>query len=219
MAGGCVVLVPVLNRPHRAAPLVDSVRRTSDARVLFLCTPGDDEEQEACRATGADVIVTDEPLRPGDYARKINAGYRQTREPLLFLAADDLEFHAGWLEAAIACLDGTVQVVGTNDLGNARVMAGEHSTHTLVTRSYVDRFGTIDQPGEVLHEGYPHEFVDDEFVATAKKRGVWAFAADSHVEHLHPNWGKAPMDALYAEQGARMRQGQRVFQKRQRLWT
>jgi hypothetical protein len=46
-------------------------------------------------------------------------------------------------------------------------MAGRHSTHSLVTRDYVERFGTIDEAGVVLHEGYPHEFVDDEFVQTA----------------------------------------------------
>jgi hypothetical protein len=50
----------------------------------------------------------------------------------------------------------------------------------------------------VCHEGYRHWFVDDEIVWTAKQRGVWAFAAGSIVEHLHPYWGKGEMDSVYA---------------------
>lgn len=95
---------------------------------------------------------------------------------------------------------------------------GVHSTHTLVQRRYVDKYGTIDQPGQVLHEGYVHEFCDDELVGTAKKRGVWAFAADSVVEHLHAHYLKAPMDDLYAAQGERMDASRDLFRKRERLW-
>jgi hypothetical protein len=212
----CVVLVPVLRRPHRVAPLVESL---NGQKALFICSPDDHAEQEAVRAVGADLIVLDRQPAPGDYARKIQAGFDATTEPLVFLAADDLKFHPGWLEAAIAKLAAGIGVVGTNDLGSQRVMAGEHSTHSLVTREYVNRFGVIDQPGQVLHEGYPHEFVDDELVQTAMSRNAWAFAFDSHVEHLHPNWGKAPSDDLYAMQRKRMESGRRVYLRRKRLWT
>jgi glycosyltransferase involved in cell wall biosynthesis len=188
-------------------------------RVLFIASPSDDAEQDAIRATGADLLVLNKEPRSGDYARKINAGYRATTEPLLFLAADDLHFHADWFERAAARVAGAVQVVGTNDLGNRRVIAGEHSTHTLVTRRYADDFGTIDEPGSVLHEGYPHEFVDDELVGTAKHRGVWDHAGDSIVEHLHPHWGKAPSDELYEAEPERMVIGRRIFRERRHLWT
>lgn len=137
----------------------------------------------------------------------------------MFLGADDLRFHPGWLEAAKAELDVGVGVVGTNDLGSPRVMRGAHSTHSLVTREYADVFGTIDRPGRVLHEEYPHEFVDDELVATAKFRGAWRFASKARVEHLHPSWGKAPMDALYALQADRMSVGRRIYRRRSRMWT
>lgn len=186
--------------------------------MVFICSPGDGDVISAVDATGCDSLIVPGP-NPGDYARKINAGYRATTEPLMFLGADDLRFHPGWFDAAAAELGPGVGVVGTNDLGSERVMAAQHSTHSLVTRDYVDRFGTIDEPGRVLCEEYPHEFVDDELVATAKHRGAWAFAADSHVEHLHPNWGKAPMDKLYAQQRRRMRAGRQIFERRSRLWT
>ncbi len=213
------ILVPVLRRPHRVAHLLASAKAaTPSARVLFIASPGDEAEHDAVRAAGGDLLVIARPHGPGDYAAKINAGHRHTTEPLLFLGADDIDFHPGWFEAAVARMTGPAGVVGTNDLGNDRVMRGEHATHSLVSRFYADR-GTIDEPGKVLHEGYPHEFVDDEFVATAKYRGAWAFASDAVVEHLHPLWGKAPTDDLYDAHAERMRLGRRVYQRRCRLWT
>lgn len=184
--------------------------------MLFLTTPGDLCEVDAIDRTGAEHLEV--PWLPqGDYARKVNAGYRQTIEPLLFLGADDLEFHPGWYEAATKLIDDRVGVVGTNDLTNRRTATGKHSTHSLVTRRYADQFGTIDGPG-ILHEGYPHEYVDDELVGTAKHRRAWAHAAHAHVEHLHPMGGKAPMDELYAQQGARMRAGRDLYRRRRRMW-
>lgn len=214
-------MVPVLRRPHRVAPLLESLLQATpeDHRVLFVTSPGDTAEQDAVTSAGADLLVaTWEPAR-GDYAKKINYAYRHTIEPFLFLGADDLRFHPGWLSAAHAHLTDGVGVVGTNDLGNPRVLRGVHATHSLVTRDYIDQHGTIDEPGTVLHEGYWHEYVDDEFVETAWKREAWAFAADSIVEHLHPAWGKAPMDDLYRMEPQRMRQGLRLFRNRRHLWT
>lgn len=214
----CVVLIPMLRRTHRVVPVLESIRSTSDARVLFICSPNDSEVKAAIDKAGAERIEVDGP-HPGDYARKINAGYRHTTEPLLFTAADDLLFHPGWLEAAKAQLTEGIGVVGTNDMGSPRVINGEHSTHSLVTREYADRFGIIDAAGQVLFEGYPHEYVDDELIQTARSRGAFAFAADSRVEHLHPSWGKAPMDAMYSQQRRRMNAGRLVFNQRRHLWA
>ena len=216
-----VVAVPVLRRPHRVDPLVRSLADGTPEphRLLFVATTGDTEQIDAIRTAGADWITVDYQPR-GDYARKINAAYRHTTEPFLFMGADDLHFHPGWLSAALAHMDAGADVVGTQDLApTARAAAGDHATHSLVRRTYVDTMGTIDQPGMVLHEGYPHEYVDDEFVATAKHRGVWSFAHDSIVEHLHPSWGKAPMDPLYRAQQGRMNRGRTVYARRRRLWT
>lgn len=212
------VLVPVLGRVHRIEPLLDSLRTsTPQARVVFLTSPDDRVVHDEIDRHGAEqVVVPWEPV--GDYARKINAGYRHTAEPLLFTGADDLCFHPGWFEAAAARATHGIGVVGTNDLTNRRVMTGRHSTHSLVVRSYVDFAGTIDEPGKVLHEGYVHEYVDDELVATAKKRRAWAFASDAHVEHLHPMGGKAPLDELYEAQAARMAASRDLFRRRARLW-
>lgn len=213
-----VVIVPMLGRAHRVEPLLESIHATCTARVLFAVTEGDDAVARAIDAAGEERI-TFPPQPRGDYAIKINTGYRHTSEPLIFLAADDLKFHPGWYEAATARLTGRVGVVGTNDLGNPRVMRGEHATHCLVTRDYADRYGTIDQPGQILHEGYVHEFTDDELVHTATKRRAWAFAGDSHVEHLHPHWHPdVPYDPLYEGQRQRMDASRSLYRRRSRLW-
>lgn len=209
-----VVLVPVLARPHRVEPLLENIAATTpDARVLFIADPDDLDEQRAIHTAGADLL-----LIPGTYAQKINAGCRATREPLIFQAADDLLFHDEWLQRACERLSDTVQVVGTNDLGNRRVTSGGHATHNLIDRRYLPR-GTVDDPSVLLHEGYHHNFVDDEFVQTAQRRQAWAFAEDSIVEHLHPNWGKADMDNTYEKGFGTFRLDRKRFTRRRALWA
>jgi glycosyltransferase involved in cell wall biosynthesis len=222
------ILVPVLRRPQNAQPLVDSIVEATegvDFQIVFISTAGDLEQHRAVDVQRArdDVNIrhlTMQPCGVGDYAKKINHGFASTASDWVFLAADDLRFHPGWFPAAetAATLSGK-RVVGTQDLGNSRVLRGEHSTHTLVHRTYVDEYGTIDEPGKILHEGYPHEFVDDECIETAKARDEFVFAHDSIVEHLHPLWGKAPTDRIYDAHRKRMNQGRRIYIKRKRLWT
>ena len=110
-----------------------------------------------------------------------------------------MRFHPGWLDQAQHAARDGASVVGTNDLHNPRSLAGEHSPHPMVRRSYVDKQGASwDGPGVVAHEGYAHWFVDDEIVLAAKQRDTWTMAVHSKVEHLHPLWGLAPDDDTYA---------------------
>lgn len=194
----------------------------ASSRVLFVASPSDHEELRELDRQHADYLVMEQDHERGDYARKINAGYRTTKEPLIFTGADDLLFHDGWFEAACAYLGPSqwgpfVGVIGTNDLGSPRVLAGYHSTHSLVTRDYAD-FGTIDQKQAIYHEGYAHQFVDDELVKTAMARGAFAMAMDSHVEHIHPHWGKAESDPIYDMADPWLAEGQELFRRRNRLW-
>jgi len=217
------LLIPVLDRPKRVAPVLRSLEENTGApfRALFIASQGFPDEHRAVEAAGGELVVVGFPHGPGDYARKINFAATKTTEPVLFLAADDVTFHPGWYEAACAALATLPEqcgAVGTQDMGNSRVLAGTHSTHSLVTRDYMTRFGTIDEPGQLLHTGYPHEFVDDEFVETAKHRGRFAFANDSVVEHLHPHWGKARFDSTYRRATARLEKGRAVYKQRAHLW-
>lgn len=218
-----VVLVPVLGRPQNAAPLVESFieGRTVESHLIFICTPGDDAQISACFRTGRAVLVMDWEAGPGDFARKINWAFRNTSEPFLFQAADDVVFCPGWDREAlyVADLHGA-GVVGTNDHGNPTVMRGHHSTHTLIRRAYVEEVGgSLDGPGFVFHEGYGHQWVDTELVELAKYRGEWAFAADSAVCHEHPFWDRTvPDDATYRKGQASASADRRLYLERSAQW-
>lgn len=235
MSADLAILIPMWGRPHRVWPVYESARHaTPGARVVFIVSEDDRAVHDAVgrllidTLPSADGFLAGENVagietswpggHPGDYARKINYAFGKTTEPLVFMGADDLHFHPGWYERALRHLRPGISVVGTNDLGNPRTRKGLHSTHSLVTRSYVEELGTIDEPGKVLHEGYWHEFVDDEFVRTAQYRNAFEAGRDVWVEHLHPHWGKAPSDASYEMQGERMTQGRALFMSRQHLW-
>lgn len=213
------IIVPLLKRPWRVAPILNSITATTTVPydVVFCCTPSDYATIDAVRAEGYTPLEVPWHHR-GDYARKIQAGIDSTTSPYVFTGADDLKFHPHWFENAARHMDGTVGVVGTNDLANPRVIRGEHATHFLVARWYC-QLGTIDGDPHLFHHGYVHEWCDDELVGTAKLRGAWAFAEDSVVEHLHPIAGKAPMDELYASQRVRMGRSRSLYERRKRLWT
>lgn len=204
-----VVLVPVLNRPQNVEPLLHSIAAATpgDPRILFICDPDDRDEIDAVGAAGAEILI-----HAGNYASKINRGVVCSQEPLIFLGADDLDFRPGWLEAAKVKLD-PAQVVGVNDLIPRQ---RDHQTHFLITREYAEQ-GCIDGPG-VLCELYAHNCVDDELMATAKRRGVYAYAPDAQVRHDHPMVG-ASIDSTYVKGMAPLRADRRIFRTREALWT
>lgn len=189
------LVIPVLGRPERASPLVESIHAATEEEheIVFVASPHDRRQIAAAEATGERVIVTPFDQGPGDYARKINLGIAETTGEWIFQGADDVRFHRGWDAEALAV---GAPVTGTNDMGNPLVMRGGHATHSLVSREYVEEEGTIDGPG-LLHEGYHHCWVDNELVETARARGAFAAARRSRVEHLHHIWRKGRDDATY----------------------
>ncbi len=211
------VLVPVMRRPQNAAPFMQSLRASTGLATVYAVA--DDEDvatQQAWKEAGAVVLISE---RGSTFAQKVNHGYLHTTEPWLFLCGDDVRFRAGWLDhAQHAAAVSSASVIGTNDLGNPRVLAGEHATHLLIRRSYVDEHGASwDGPGVVCHEGYRHWYVDDEIVGAAKQRQAWAMALGSVVEHMHPQWGKAEPDDVYAQGQRSADKDGRLFKKRRGL--
>jgi hypothetical protein len=203
------VIVPVLRRPENAAPFMQSLKASTGlATVYAVCS--EDDDAEAWQQAGATVVRTDRV----SFAMKVNDAYPHTNEPWVFLVGDDVRFHAGWLDhAQLVARNSGAKVIGTNDLGNERVMSGDHATHMLISRDYIDTVGASwDGPGVICHEGYRHWFVDDELVTAAKQRNAWAPALGSIVEHLHPAWGKAETDDTYIR-------GQRYAERDHRTFT
>jgi hypothetical protein len=219
------VVIPVLGRPETSPVVLSNIIEVSTCvtRILFVFTPGDSQQAvvEKLWRKGKDERVTClsvGPLAPGDFARKINAGFNVTSEEYVLLAASDLFFHPDWdVEALRVAEDSGAGVVGTDDMANPMVKAGKHSTHPLVRRSYIrEHGGTFDQgPGVVYYEGYDHQAVDNELVWAARARDQWAFARRSRVQHKHPIYDKTvSMDETYKRALAHGREDIGLFRQR-----
>jgi hypothetical protein len=210
------VIVPMLRRPQNAAPFMTSLRASTGlAKVYAIGDPDDVDTVNAWAEAGADIVQVENDLVT--FAKKVNYGYGISQdEPWLFLVGDDVRFHPGWLDhAQHVAASQNASVVGTNDLGNPRVISGEHATHLLIRRSYVDEVGASwDGPKVVCHEGYAHWFVDDEMVTAAKQRGMWAAALGSVVEHMHPLFGKGTPDDVYELGQSHAAADRELFEKR-----
>lgn len=215
------LVCPLYGRPFRTAAFVEGCARgaTGPQTVYLVCTADRPADIAAAEATDAEVIVLDGPREPGDWARKINTAYRATTEPILVLLGDDVTPRPGWHnEVANAYAQG-FGVIGTQDLGNRRVLAGIHSTHPAVARWYADAHGTVDGPGAIVSEEYHHNCTDDELVETAKARGMWTFCNTAVLEHNHPNWGKAETDWVYSLGREGFDKDRWTLEKRSRLWA
>lgn len=210
------VLVPVLNRPHRIAPLLESIEAATPEphRVIFGCSDQPTvDELDRCGAW----YVRDDGGAEGTWAKRINRLYREVNEPYILTGADDLAFRPGWFQAALQTM-GTLPegsgVVGINDLHNP---AG---VHFFIARSYVENVGGVldEPPGVVCCDVYPHSYTDDEIRATAQFHGRYAYSRESVIEHMHAGAGKAPHDEVYAMGLASMGPGLAIFQSRAHLW-
>lgn len=218
------ILVPVLGRPARAQPLVDSIRASSaqEHEILFLCSPGDGAGFHACCETGEHVILVNWKPGRGDFAKKINRGFKETTNEYVLMAADDLHFHPGWDTSVLEIAKMTgAGVIGTNDMGNPSVWRKQaFSTHPLIRRTYIAKHGGTGErkKGVVLFEGYDHNFVDRELWDVATARRQTSFALDSRIEHLHPNWGKSEIDPTYEKGLRHFAADRQLYLSRKVLW-
>jgi hypothetical protein len=216
--GSIDIVVPVVGRPQNARPFMESFlesgARELGAIVLPVVEEGDRESLEAWsqwEGDGASVIV--EPSAR-TFAEKANAAFARTGGEWLFLVGDDVRFHPGWLGAALGAAADGASVVGTNDLLTDRVRRGDHATHMLVSRRYVEEVGAgWDGPGVLCHP-YRHWYVDDEIVAAAKQRGAWAPCPEAVVEHVHHLDGKVEKDSVYAAAEAASAADRAEFEER-----
>lgn len=194
------VIVPVIERPHAAEPFMESWANTTNGHstVYPVVHVGDIDTYGAWDRKLAEVGVENYPIVGSSrttYAAKVNWAYETTEEPWLLLVGDDVRFHEGWEEAALAAM-GRGGVISTND--GQRDDLHLLAVHPIFQRTYLDTLGaTVDGPGTLAHEGYHHAYVDQEWSYVARKRGMLHYAPDCLIEHLHPVFGKGEPDHIY----------------------
>lgn len=213
------VVVPVRERGHNVAPLVESLNASTDrARLVFVADADDTAQLWAIQRHDVDVILNWDRNRK-TFPVKANLGYRLTDEPWVMLCGDDVHFHPGWVEASID-RHPDAGLISTNDLGNRRVLRGEHAVHPIFKRTWVEYSGASwDGIDTLCHEGYSHCFVDDEWTAVAKQAGAFVYEPDAVVEHLHPVWGKAKSDRIYKIAQQQMDHDRMLFKRRSRAYA
>lgn len=218
------VLVPTFGRADRLAAVARNIREATagvDHRVVFIIEDDDLASRDALHAC-AETHVCLTNARARNYAGACNTAYHALDGDHLFAGSDDLRFHPGWAQEALARLASNpwTQVAGTNDLLNPYVAQGTHATHYLIERGYLDREGgCVDEgPGSFLHEGYDHQYTDTEFIGTAKARARFLPCHESVVEHMHFLAGKSPHDDTYVRAYADEVKDSQLYDERRALW-
>lgn len=213
------VLVPTYGRPDRLADVAANIASSTETehRVVFAVERDDTDSIAAAEHLDADLVIN---VHRPNYSGAITSAYEASGADYLFAGADDLRFHPGWDRAALAHMDGWVQVVGTNDLLNPFVLAGYHATHYLVDRRYLDEVGgVVDQgPGSFLFDGYDHQYTDTEFIGTAKMRARFRPCFDSVVEHLNAWSPKGEVDATARKTMRAIDTDSELYDSRRDLW-
>lgn len=214
------ILVPTVKRAQAIIPFTDAVRQTTPLgayEIVFITDPGDKQTLGVISGpvAGRDTRMVEQG---GSFPQKINAGAANSKAPFVLCCGDDVIFRAGWWEALDLHLAGDVGVIGTNDL-TPRTKDKNHATAQVVARSYIDDPGAAwREPGHVFHEGYHHNFADDELCRLAIFRGLFVFVEDCHLHHLHPIWGTKDWDEIYEKGQQHYDRDRDLYRKRRRAW-
>jgi glycosyltransferase involved in cell wall biosynthesis len=213
------IIVPTLRRAQGLIPFVDSIRRTSplgEYRIVFVTDPDDDQTLGVIQTmvSGLDVDRID---KGGTFPVKVNAAVAATDTPLMLVCGDDTVFKPGWYDAMMAARG--PGVIGTNDL-TPRTKDKNHATAQVLEREYVDDPGAAwNEPGHAFHEGYHHNYADDELCRLAIYRGEFVFADDCVIEHHHPIWGTKEWDDVYAIGERNAKRDRALYSERRRAWV
>lgn len=142
-----------------------------------------------------------------------NAAAKIARGDLLIQLSDDWQPCQDWDSKLISvCGDADLQkqslVIAVDD--GAR-------KDQLLCMAILSRARYEQQGNEIFHEGYESVFSDNEFSYRAYKDGIVIDAREKlRFEHLHPSFGKAPMDETYRHnnQKTRYETGFALFKQR-----
>jgi glycosyltransferase involved in cell wall biosynthesis len=208
--GGVIsVLLATMGRPDMAAATVRSIWETVVPADVEIVAAVDGPREDAKRLLDLYCLVSHRPEPRGSSRAWNDALALATGDPIV-LAADDLEFEPGWLDAALETLsrfeDGW-GLVGFND-GH---WGPELSTHYLMSRRFiVEVLG-----GVVAWDCYRHSFNDREANARAVAAGRYAWCENARVYHRHWLFGDRPQDQTDTRLLGEHPESQRKFDERQ----
>ncbi len=220
------VLVPVLNRPQNVAPLVESFLAgcPEDSVLCFI----DEHDEQANEFAAIKPHLRQERVRwfaqdgAHTWPQKINFGAWVINADWYLCAADDITFEPGWWDATLSARSQGYGVIGTNDAypgekGNPAVAAGCHTCHPLISRAYIEQFGTVDEAGKAVHDKFHHWYVDNELVRTAMARKQWIYVREAVIRHNHPYWERGTWDDTYTTGEANSHADQLLWESRVHL--
>lgn len=192
----CAILVPSLNRPQNLERVVANIHEATPEDHFILFAVSDSESMRILDELG-EWYLDDSDQDDHRYVTRMNKLVRKAVSygaQTMFFGSDDVIHHYGWLTRALSVMEKEgVSLVVVNDLHNSI------GTQAIIRRQYL-RKAVFDAPGKAFHPGYLHNFADNEQFYTAARRGEYARALDSVVEHLHPTFGgpkAAPWDETY----------------------
>lgn len=182
------ILLATMGRPEMAEQLVRDLHATTEGHDLEIVVAIDGPVEDADRLRELGCVVDHSTDYRGSSQAWNDALALATGDPIV-LAADDLQFQPGWLNAALTQLaqfpDGW-GLVGFND-GH---WGAELSTHYLMSRRFI-----IEELGGVVAWGYEHSFTDREANERAKRANRYAWCEAARVYHAHWLFGDRPQDS------------------------
>lgn len=209
------VLLATTGRPDMAEAAVRSLIATTKGHDIELVLAVDADRETVDRILFLDAhdgfhVRVDYRDELRGSSRAWNDALRLSTGDPVVLAADDLEWGAGWLEAALATFqefpDGW-GFVGFND-GH---WGADLSTHYMMSRRFiVEVLG-----GVVAWDCYRHSFNDCEANARAQAAGRYAWCAEARVLHRHWIFGDRSQDSTDTRLLGEHSESQRRFDERQ----
>ena len=204
------VLCPSRGRPARLESMAESLFRTAASPERVELVLRLDEDDPDLPGYGR-VLAGDErgritrifgPRR--SIPEALNAIAPSLEHDVIGTAADDVLFRtAAWdCEVERALGDGGRAAIAV-PMDGREERRGLRCTHFFATRAWVRTVGHL------LHPDYEHFWADTNIADIAARADRLVWMREVLVEHLHPNAGKAPRDATYADKragpkGARM---------------
>ena len=191
------VLLPTFHRPAGLRRVLASL--SDKVRVVVACEPDDKMAPQICEDHDAQCVVLKEARRGCAYAWNEALRAYPWGEAYM-IGADDLQFKAGWLEAAQECQKG---FIGFNDDRSQKYFA----THYMMRREFIIKH----HGGVAAIPHYTASFVDLEASLRAQRASEYAYLPGAHVTHI---WKGPDADECYRLGDARLAENRALFERR-----